>query len=154
MSERKKIIIKKYPNRRLYNTQTSTYINLEDLAEMVRRDEDFTVIDIKTNENITRITLAQIILDHETKGFALLPDDLIRLVIKFYDHPLNKVLQDYFAQSVKAFNSSLTNGPFLGDAMKFSKNIEEYNKEQLQYWQNLFFGGMQPKKGDSKKKDL
>lgn len=140
MSESKKIVIKKYPNRRLYNTQTSTYIKIDDLAEMVRKDEDFIVVDIKTNEDITRITLAQIILDHEMKGFELLPDELIKVVIKFYDHPINKVLQDYFAKSVRTFNANMTHNKIFEDSVKFTKVIEDFNQEQFRYWQDMFFG--------------
>ncbi len=142
MSESKKIIIKKYPNRRLYNTQTSTYNKIDDLADMVRKDEDFIVLDIKTNEDITRITLAQIILDHEMKGFELLPDELIKVVIKFYDHPINKVLQDYFAKSVQTFNANMTHNKILEDSVKFTKAIEDFNQEQFRYWQDLFFGNI------------
>lgn len=145
-----KIVIKKYPNRRLYNTQTSTYIKLDDLAEMVRRDEEFQVIDVKTNEDLTRITLAQIILDHESQGYELLPLDLIKTVIKFYDHPVNKLLQDYFTQALKAFNETMNNQNMFNQAMSLGKDFEQIAKDNMDYFNQVFFGSNGKDKGKKK----
>jgi polyhydroxyalkanoate synthesis repressor PhaR len=101
------IVIKKYPNRRLYDTEASKYITLEDLAHMVKQEKDFKVIDIKSNEDITRITLAQIILDHEMKGYELLPMDVLKHIIKLYDHPMNRTFSDYIMHSVKHWNNQM-----------------------------------------------
>src|SRR4026208_943487 len=87
MSEEKKepVTIKKYANRRLYNTGTSTYVPLEDLASMVKSGEDFIVFDAKTGEDITRSVLAQIIFEQENKeGQSLLPIAFLRQLIRFY----------------------------------------------------------------------
>ncbi len=140
MEQTSKIIIKKYPNRRLYNTQTSTYIRLDDLAAMVKKDEEFTVIDVKTNEDITRLTLVQIILDHETKGYELMPEDFIKQMIKFYDHPLNRLMQNYILQAIRSFNASLLNAPPLGQAANFSKDLEKLAKKNLDYFNKMLFG--------------
>jgi len=79
------ITIKKYANRRLYNTGTSTYVTLEDLASMVKAGEDFLVHDAKTSEDITRQVLAQIIFEQENKeGQSLLPIAFLRQLIRFY----------------------------------------------------------------------
>lgn len=142
MEQTSKIIIKKYPNRRLYNTQTSTYIKLEDLAVMVKKDEKFVVLDAKTGEDITRLTLVQIILDHETKGYELMPEDLIKMMIKFYDHPMNKMMQDYISQAVKNFNLSMLDNPTLN----LSKDFEKLAQENLDYFSKLLFGNNKPKK--------
>ncbi|MGC1639472.1 MAG: polyhydroxyalkanoate synthesis repressor PhaR, partial [Pseudolabrys sp.] len=87
MAEEKKepVTIKKYANRRLYNTGTSTYVTLEDLASMVKNGEDFVVYDAKTGEDITRSVLAQIIFEQENKeGQSLLPITFLRQLIRFY----------------------------------------------------------------------
>ena len=90
MAEDKKepVTIKKYANRRLYNTGTSTYVTLEDLAAMVKTGEDFVVFDAKTGEDITRSVLAQIIFEQENKeGQSLLPIAFLRQLIRFYGPP-------------------------------------------------------------------
>src|SRR5919206_1897081 len=78
------VTIKKYANRRLYNTGTSTYVTLEDLASMVKGGEDFVVFDAKTGEDITRSVLTQIIFEQENKGQNLLPITFLRQLIRFY----------------------------------------------------------------------
>ncbi len=77
-------IIKKYANRRLYNTATSTYVTLEDLAVMVKAGNDFLVFDAKTGEDITRSVLTQIIFEEENKGVTLLPINFLRQLIRYY----------------------------------------------------------------------
>jgi polyhydroxyalkanoate synthesis repressor PhaR len=109
---------------------------------MVKKDEQFIVVDAKTNEDITRFTLVQIILDHETKGYELMPEDFIKMMIKFYDHPMNKIMQDYISQAVKSFNLSMMNN----HAINFSKDFEKLTKENLGYFSNMFFGDTRPKK--------
>ena len=79
-----KIVIKKYANRRLYNTGSSSYVTLEHLREMVQQNVDFVVYDAKSGEDITRSVLAQIIFDEESKGENLLPIQFLRQLIGFY----------------------------------------------------------------------
>ena len=78
------VVIKKYANRRLYNTSTSTYVTLDDLADMVKQGTDFAVYDAKTGEDITRSVLTQIIFEEESKGTNLLPINFLRQLIRFY----------------------------------------------------------------------
>lgn len=97
-------IIKKYANRRLYNTGTSTYVTLEDLALMVKNEEDFVVFDAKTGDEITRSVLTQIIFEQEGKGQNLLPISFLRQLIRFYGDSLQNLVPSYLDYSM----SSLT----------------------------------------------
>ncbi|MET3646545.1 polyhydroxyalkanoate synthesis repressor PhaR [Phyllobacterium ifriqiyense] len=98
------IIIKKYANRRLYNTGTSTYVTLEDLAGMVKSNEDFTVQDAKTGEDITHSVLTQIIFELENKdGQNMLPIPFLRQLIAYYGDQMQVVLPTFLEQSMSAF---------------------------------------------------
>lgn len=88
-------VIKKYANRRLYNTGTSTYVTLDDLGEMVKSEEDFVVIDAKSGEDITRSVLTQIIFEQENKGEALLPINFLRQLIRFYGDSMQTLVPSY-----------------------------------------------------------
>lgn len=104
MAENKVIVIKKYPNRRLYNTQSSKYITLGDLSQIIKQNEDFKVIDVRSNDDVTKIVLTQIILEHETQGYSLLSEEFLKHIIKFYDHPLNSVFSSFMMEALKHFN--------------------------------------------------
>jgi polyhydroxyalkanoate synthesis repressor PhaR len=94
--------IKKYANRRLYNTGTSTYVTLEDLAAMVKEGEDFLVYDAKTGDDITRSVLAQIIFEQENKaGQNLLPTTFLRQLIRFYGDSMQMVVPKFLEQSLE-----------------------------------------------------
>ena len=97
------ITIKKYANRRLYNTATSSYVTLEHLAEMVREGKDFVVYDAKTGDDITRPVLTQIIFEEESKGAHLLPTGFLRRLIRIYGDSLQTVLPGYLEMSMDAF---------------------------------------------------
>jgi polyhydroxyalkanoate synthesis repressor PhaR len=97
------VTIKKYANRRLYNTGTSTYVTLEDLAVMVKDGEDFVVYDAKTSEDITRSVLTQIIFEQENKGQNLLPITFLRQVIRFYGDSMQMLLPRYLEVSIDSF---------------------------------------------------
>lgn len=96
-------IVKKYANRRLYNTATSSYVTLDELAQMVRAGEDFVVYDAKTGDDITRSVLTQIILEEDAKGRNLLPIGFLRQLIGFYDHQLHAFLPRYLEMSMENF---------------------------------------------------
>ena len=97
------VIIKKYANRRLYNTGTSTYVTLDDLAVMVKKGEDFTVQDAKSGDDITHSVLTQIIFEQESKtGNTLLPVSFLRQLISFYGDQLQMVVPSYLEQSMSA----------------------------------------------------
>ena len=98
------VVIKKYANRRLYNTGTSTYVTLEDLAEMVKRGEDFAVQDAKSGEDITHPVLTQIIFELENKeGQNMLPVSFLRQLISFYGDQMQMVVPSFLEQSMIAF---------------------------------------------------
>jgi polyhydroxyalkanoate synthesis repressor PhaR len=100
------VTIKKYANRRLYNTGTSTYVTLEDLAVMVKNGEDFVVFDAKTGEDITRSVLAQIIFEQENKeGQSLLPIAFLRQLIRFYGDSMQMLVPRYLEQSMQTLTS-------------------------------------------------
>jgi len=98
------IVIKKYANRRLYNTSTSAYVTLEDLARMVREGAEFVVYDAKTNDDLTRQILTQIIFEEESRGEALLPVQFLRQLIGFYGGQMQGVLPSYLEMSLDAFS--------------------------------------------------
>jgi polyhydroxyalkanoate synthesis repressor PhaR len=109
MSFRKKatednpIVIKKYANRRLYNTETSCYVTLEDLCDLVKNEEFFLVYDAKTGEDITRSVLSQIIFEQEAKGQNLLPVNFMRKIIGFYGKNATSMLPQYLEASIESF---------------------------------------------------
>jgi polyhydroxyalkanoate synthesis repressor PhaR len=97
------VTIKKYANRRLYNTGTSSYVTLEDLAAMVKAGEDFVVYDAKTGEDITRSVLAQIIFEQENKeGQNLLPINFLRQLIRFYGDSMQMLVPRYLEASIES----------------------------------------------------
>ena len=104
--EKQPVTIKKYANRRLYNTGTSTYVTLEDLAVMVKNGEDFVVFDAKTGEDITRSVLAQIIFEQENKeGQSLLPITFLRQLIRFYGDSMQMMVPRFLEQSMASLTS-------------------------------------------------
>ena len=99
-----RVVIKKYANRRLYNTASSSYVTLEHLSEMVKQGVDFVVYDAKTNEDITRSVLGQIIFDEEGKGGQnLLPIQFLRQLIRFYGDQMQSFLPSYLEMSLATF---------------------------------------------------
>lgn len=103
-SEQAKIVIKKYANRRLYNTAKSSYVTLDDLSKMVRDGEDFAVYDAKSGEDITRSVLTQIIVEEESKDQNMLPTKFLRELIRLYGDPLQGVVPGYLDATMEAFN--------------------------------------------------
>lgn len=100
-NEKQPTVIKKYANRRLYHTGTSTYVTLEDLAVLVRKGEDFLVYDAKTSEDITRSVLTQIIFEEESKeGQQMLPVTFLRQLIRFYGDSMQAVVPRYLEMSM------------------------------------------------------
>lgn len=114
------LTIKKYPNRRLYNTAESRYITLEDLAALVRSGVKMRVIDARSGNDLTRTTLAQIIFDNECKQSSLLPTEFLRQLICFYDDNMRLLLPEYLQQAITNFRRQqedmrrliMSNNPF------------------------------------------
>ncbi|MEM9428425.1 MAG: polyhydroxyalkanoate synthesis repressor PhaR [Pseudomonadota bacterium] len=98
------VVIKKYANRRLYNTQRSSYVTLEDLAQMVRDGQDFVVRDAKSGDDITRSVLTQIIFEEEAKGQTMLPANFLRQLIRLYGDTLQSVVPGYLDASMESFS--------------------------------------------------
>ncbi|MDE5464573.1 polyhydroxyalkanoate synthesis repressor PhaR [Bradyrhizobium sp. CSS354] len=132
--------IKKYANRRLYNTGTSTYVTLEDLAAMVKDGEDFLVYDAKTGDDITRSVLAQIIFEQENKaGQNLLPTTFLRQLIRFYGDSMQMVVPKYLEQAIasltqeqekfrKQIATSLSGTPFAPLEEQVRRNMELFQQ--------------------------
>ncbi len=102
-SDDKRVVIKKYANRRLYNTASSSYVTLEHLSQMVKDGVDFVVYDAKTNEDITRQVLTQIIFEEESQGQSLLPIQFLRQLIGFYGNSMQSVLPSFLELSLASF---------------------------------------------------
>lgn len=132
------IVIKKYANRRLYHTGTSTYVTLEDLAEMVKRGDQFAVFDAKSGEDITRTVLAQIIFDQEGKeGQNLLPINFLRQLISYYGDSMQAFVPGYLEHSIKMlaenqqkFRDQFTNA-FGKDALGMMEELGQKNIEMF-----------------------
>lgn len=103
------VTIKKYANRRLYNTGTSTYVTLEDLANMVKDGEDFVVFDAKSGDDITHSVLTQIIFEQENKGQNLLPIAFLRQIIRFYGDSMQMLVPRYLEASISSFTKDQEN---------------------------------------------
>jgi polyhydroxyalkanoate synthesis repressor PhaR len=97
------VIIKKYANRRLYDTESSSYITLDRLAEMVRQKRHFKVVDAKSGDDITRQVLAQIIMDEEARGSEMLPINFLRQLIGMYGGQMQSMVPHYLEASLEAF---------------------------------------------------
>jgi polyhydroxyalkanoate synthesis repressor PhaR len=134
-AERGRITIKKYANRRLYNTATSCYVTLDYLSQLVKGGADFAVYDAKTGEDITRSVLTHIIVEEEAKGQSMLPVSFLRNLISFYGDSLQVVVPRYLEQTMHAFTRnqeqirSYVSGTLEG-LMPFA-SFDEMGKQQL-----------------------
>jgi polyhydroxyalkanoate synthesis repressor PhaR len=126
------VIIKKYANRRLYNTQSSKYITLDYLSELTKKDVEFKVVDAKTNEDITHTVLTQIIMEEEAHGQNMLPVGFLRQLISMYGDSMQSMVPQFLETSMDSFRknqkqvqnvieTAITSGPF-GDLAK--QNID------------------------------
>lgn len=119
----KPTVVKKYANRRLYDTGRSSYVTLEDLCDMVKEGYDFVVVDAKSGEDITRQVLTQIIMEQESKGENLLPINFLKDIIGYYGDNIGGVIPNYLEQTMEVFKA---------------------NQEQFQDQLNKSFGGVFP----------
>ncbi|MBB5223581.1 polyhydroxyalkanoate synthesis repressor PhaR [Amaricoccus macauensis] len=149
------IIIKKYANRRLYNTAKSSYVTLDHLAQMVRDGQDFVVNDAKTGEDITRGVLAQIIFEEEAKGQTMLPSAFLRQLIRLYGDSLQGFVPGYLEASMETFSRNQeamreqVRQAF--DANPALANFEALARSNMEWFENAlkmfapFAGGMPAK---------
>jgi polyhydroxyalkanoate synthesis repressor PhaR len=145
-SEKKEaVVIKKYANRRLYNTETSTYVTLDDLAAMVRSDRDFVVYDAKTGDDLTHSVLTQIIVEQENRqgGQTLLPVPFLRQLIRFYDDSIGRMVPGYLqfslenlAKEQEKFRALFANA-FSNPAAAFEAYQEQARKNMEMFEQAL-----------------
>ena len=126
-----KVTIKKYANRRLYDTESSAYITLDRLAEMVREGREFEVVDAKTGEDITRQVLTQIIVDEEARGSTMLPVNFLKQLIGLYGNSMQGMVPQYLEAAMDAFqrNQSAMRDAFGG---KVFADIAKRNMEMFE----------------------
>lgn len=96
-------LIKKYPNRRLYDTQTSSYITLVDVKQLVLANEEFTVVDAKTEDDLTRSILLQIILEEEANGEPMFSSSSLAQIIRYYGHAMQGMMGSYLEKNIQVF---------------------------------------------------
>jgi len=155
------IVIKKYANRRLYNTARSTYVTLDHLAQMVRDGQDFIVNDAKTGEDITRGVLAQIIFEEEAKGQTMLPANFLRQLIRLYGDTLQGFVPGYLEASMETFSR---NQEAMREQVRQAfeanpalANFEALARSNMEWFENAlrmfapFATGMAPKAGSGGK---
>jgi len=137
-----KVTIKKYANRRLYDTESSAYITLDRLAEMVREGREFEVVDAKTGEDITRQVLTQIIVDEEARGSTMLPVSFLKQLIGLYGNSMQGMVPQYLEAAMEAFqrNQSAMRDAFGG---KMFADLTKRNMEMFEDASRAFTGGAQ-----------
>jgi polyhydroxyalkanoate synthesis repressor PhaR len=149
-ADKQPVVIKKYANRRLYDTGTSAYITLDDLYQRVKDGEDFVVKDAKTDQDLTRQILTQIIFEQEIKGFQLLPTTFLRETIRFCDDKMGGVLQHYLEASMNGFITNQERmqgmvGKVVGGVSPLGP-LEEMTRQNVAFFEKAFqmftpFGG-------------
>ena len=138
------IVIKKYANRRLYNTDTSSYVTLDDLCEMVKEGADFIVYDAKSGEDLTRQILTQIIFEQESQGQHLLPINFLRSLIGFYDNSLKDFVPHYLESSMQAFMKNqekmreVMGMGSMGSFGQVAQQLEEIGKQNMELFSKAF----------------
>ncbi len=134
-SETEPVVIKKYANRRLYNTETSSYVTLEDLCDMVKEGTDFLVCDAKSGEDLTRQVLTQIIFEQESRGHNLLPISFLRNLIGFYDDKIKEFVPHYLDSSMQTFlknQEKMRDMMAVGPMVNPLAQLEEIGKQNME----------------------
>jgi polyhydroxyalkanoate synthesis repressor PhaR len=139
-----KVTIKKYANRRLYDTESSTYITLDRLAQMVREGREFEVVDAKSGEDITRQVLTQIIVDEEARGSTMLPINFLKQLIGLYGNSMQNFVPQYLEAAMDAFqrNQSAVKDAFGGNVLA---DIAKRNMAMFEDASRAFTGKTSPK---------
>ena len=152
-------IIKKYPNRRLYDTEVSSYITLEDVRHLVLEHVDFSVQDAKSKQDITRSILLQIILEREEDGEPIFSEPLLKEIIRFYGDSLQGMMTSYLENSLKLFveqqekwRGSMANA-LVGDPMAIMRDVAERNLTLWKEMQEGFLASAMPGGVTSARKD-
>ena len=152
--------IKKYPNRRLYDTEQSRYITLSDLQQLVMDGEEFQVVDANSGADLTRNILLQIISEQESGANPIFTSDILMRIIRYYDNSVQSALTQYLEQSLnlfteqqKAIQEQLQGAM---DSNPMASIMNEMTKRNLEIWQNVqsnFFSAISPTEGSPKKPD-
>jgi len=147
------IVIKKYANRRLYNTETSGYVTLDHLAAMIKEGEDFVVRDAKTGEDLTHAVLTQLIFEKETKESNMLPLSFLRQLISFYGDGLQAMVPGYLQSAMEVLTrnqsdlrAALEEGSDTGNFMPLFEEIARQNLALFEQSMQLFSLGKRPEK--------
>lgn len=143
------IIIKKYANRRLYDTSTSSYVTLEHLSDLVREGQDFEVRDAKTGEDLTRQVLTQIIFEHETKGQGALPLNFLRQLIGFYGGGAQAMLPPFLEMSMNSFSEAQKEWRKAANPMSLFEAQARRNMEMFEQAMKMFMPGVYPGAGSA-----
>jgi len=151
------VVIKKYANRRLYNTQTSSYVTLDHLAHMVKEGTEFEVRDARTGEDITRSVLTQIIFEEEAKGQSLLPIKFLRQLIRFYGDSLQSFVPGYLDMSMDGFaknQEQMRNrlAEAFGGSSQVIENMTRQNMAMFERAMQMFSPFAQSRRGDDEHK--
>ena len=128
-------VLKKYPNRRLYDTQTSSYITLTDVKDMVLQAVQFQVLDAKTSEDITRSILLQIILEEETGGVPMFSTAMLANIIRFYGHAMQGMMGHYLEHNLQAFVDLQAN---LAEQSKSLYDPSKFTPDAWSQWAKMF----------------
>ncbi|MCB1783336.1 MAG: polyhydroxyalkanoate synthesis repressor PhaR [Alphaproteobacteria bacterium] len=139
-------VIKKYANRRLYDTGRSSYVTLDDLCEMIQEGHDFVVLDAKSGEDLTRSVLTQIIVDQESRGETLLPTNFLRTLIGFYGDKMQGFVPGYLEQTLDVFvknqehlreqiNKSIEGMRSMEGMFPGAPNLEELRKQNMEMFE-------------------
>lgn len=147
------VIIKKYANRRLYDTQRSCYITLDDLGIMVREGREFQVIDAKSGTDITHNVLTQIIMETETRGETLLPVNFLRHLIGMYGDKMQSMVPDYLEQSMMAFHKNQQEIRSAFDGALGDNPFAEIARRNLEIFQQAAGAFMPGMMGGARSKD-
>ena len=152
-------VIKKYPNRRLYDTEISSYITLEDVRQLVLEHVDFCVQDAKTKRDITRSILLQIILEREEEGEPIFSEPVLKEIIRFYGDSLQGMMTSYLEKSLKLFveqqekwRGRMTN-VMTGDPLAIMRDVAEQNLAMWREMQEGFMGRASGPRRDNKESE-
>ena len=125
-------VIKKYPNRRLYDTASSSYVALADIKQLVMHNTPFRVVDAKSGEDLTRSILLQIILEHESEGAPILTEQVLANIIRFYGHSMQGFMGSFLEKNVQTFMDNVPSLPIVPNLMgSYAEQLQKQTEHML-----------------------
>jgi len=125
-------VIKKYPNRRLYDTASSSYVALADIKQLVMHNTPFRVVDAKSGEDLTRSILLQIILEHESEGSPILTEQVLANIIRFYGHSMQGFMGSFLEKNVQTFMDNVPSLPIVPNLMgPYAEQLQKQTEQML-----------------------